>query len=142
MPRPTQYFTEDGTGDRKIPRPELFDAEAQEEAQAWAKLKPAQLRRFFGQVMADRRRFELKGWNVPDAEPQVAMALLKAGAAYAAARDDKRKPLADFVAHHARLIRNVTDFRVFARHFEAVVAWHKAFEKMSDGTGDRIRGRE
>ncbi|WP_136646407.1 type III-A CRISPR-associated protein Csm2 [Tabrizicola sp. YIM 78059] len=142
MPRPEQYFTNDETADRKAPRPELFDSEAQEEAKLWSGLKPSQIRRFFGQVMADRRRFELREWKVPDAEPQVAMALLKAGAAYAAARDGKRKPLADFAAHHARLVRNVTDFRAFARHFEAVVAWHKAFEKMSDGAGDRIRGRD
>jgi len=125
MTRPDNYFADDG----RTPRPELFDAEAQREARAWDKLKPAQLRRFFGQVMADRRRFELREWKVPDAEPQVAMALLKAGAAYAAARDGTRRPLADFAAHHAGLVRNVTDFRAFARHFEAVVAWHKVFEK-------------
>jgi CRISPR-associated protein Csm2 len=125
MPRPTGYFGNDG----KTPRPELFDAEAQEEAKRWAKIKSAQLRRFFGQVMADRRQFEIKGAQARDEEAKVAMALLKAGAAYAAARDADRKPLADFAAHHAGLVRTIAHFRAFARHFEAVVAWHKVFEK-------------
>lgn len=127
MPRPPSYFGPDG----KTPRPELFDAEAQEEAQGWAKMKikSSQLRRFFGQVMADRRQLELKGPQARDEEAQVAMALLKAGAAYTAAREPDRKPLAEFAAHHAKLVRTVADFRAFARHFEAVVAWHKVFEK-------------
>ena len=125
MPRPTGYFGNDS----KTPRPALFDAEAQEEARAWAAIKSSQLRRFFGQVMADRRQLEIKGAAARDEEAQVAMALLKAGAAYAAAREAARKPLAEFVAHHTRLVSSVADFRAFARHFEAVVAWHKVFEK-------------
>ncbi|EPX84339.1 CRISPR type III-A/MTUBE-associated protein Csm2 [Rubellimicrobium thermophilum DSM 16684] len=124
MARPDRYFTDDG----KTPRPALFDDEAQAEARAWSGIRSAQIRRFFGQVMADRRRFELQGWKVSDAEVQVAMALFKAGAAYAAARDSTRKPLAEFAAHHAAKVKTVAEFRAFARHFEAVVAWHKVFE--------------
>lgn len=136
MTRPTDYYTD---GEKKIPRPELFDAEAQAEARLWADVKPSQLRRFFGQVMADRRRFELKGQDARDEEAQVAMALLKAGAAYAAAREPARKKMADFAAHHAQQVRTIADFRVFARHFEAVMAWHKVFEKKGGGEAGQAR---
>jgi CRISPR-associated protein Csm2 len=132
MTRPETYYGPDG----RTPRPDLFDAEAQAEANRWKEVKSSQLRRLFGQVMADRRQFELKGKAAGDAEAQVAMALLKAGAAYAAAREPKRIEMAAFAAHHARLVKTVADFRVFARHFEAVVAWHKVFEKES---GDRAQ---
>lgn len=125
MARPARYYTGNGT----TPRAELFDAEAQEEARLWVGIAPSQLRRFFGQVMADRRRLELKGSAADDDEARVAMALLKASAAYTAAREPKRKPLADFVAHHQDKVAGVRDFNTFARHFEAVVAWHKVFEK-------------
>lgn len=142
MARPDCYFTDDG----KTPRPALFDDEARAEARAWSGIRSAQLRRFFGQVMADRRRFELQGWKVSDAEVQVAMALFKAGAAYAAARDSQRTPLADFADHHAKKVKTVADFRAFARHFEAVVAWHKVEEKAKEqqqrqqtGGGERRR---
>lgn len=133
MARPTAYFGPDG----KTFRPDLFDAEAQAEARLWSQIKSSQLRRFFGQVMADRRQFELNGPQARDEEAQVAMALLKAGAAYAAARDVARKPLAEFAAHHAERVKTVTDFRAFARHFEAVVAWHKVFEKAPEEDGNR-----
>ncbi len=138
MTRPARYFTAAGT----TPRPELFDREAQEEAQGWLAIKPSQLRRFYGQTMADRRRLELKGPAAEDDEARVAMALLKAGAAYAAAREKTRNPLADFLAHHAGLVRTVADFRAFARHFEAVVAWHTVFTKTggADTPGGAARG--
>ena len=136
MTRPEGYYAD---AERKIPRPALFDAEAQAEAELWKDVKSSQLRRFFGQVMADRRQFEIKGKEARDEEAQVAMALLKAGAAYAAARDPARKAMADFAAHHAGLVRTVTDFRVFARHFEAVVAWHKVFEKARDEQARQAR---
>jgi len=124
--RPEGYWISDDK-----PRPELFDAEAQAEAGKWSKIKTAQVRRFFGQVMADKRHFDLrKGTEDPSADSDacVAMAMLKATSAYAAARDSKRQPLADFVAHHANLVKSLQDFSLFARHFEAVVAWHKVFE--------------
>lgn len=135
MPRPHSYFvraddkSRSNEPQRAVMRRELFDEEAQEEARRWAAIKSAQLRRFFGQVMADRRQFELKGAQARDEEAQVAMALLKAATAYTAAREPARRPLAEFVAHHATLVKTIADFRAFARHFEAVVAWHKVFEK-------------
>jgi hypothetical protein len=51
--RPSAYVS----GDGKL-RPELFDAEASEEARRWVEsgIKTAQVRRFFGAATADRGR--------------------------------------------------------------------------------------
>lgn len=121
---PRAYLTPDGT-----PRHELFDAEAQAEAKRWAGIKSSQVRRFFGQVQSDLRKIELDGDKATDEQARVAMAFLKATAAYAAAREKARRPLAEFAGHHAGLVKTVADFKIFARHFEAVVAWHRVFEE-------------
>ncbi len=121
-------------------RPELFDEEAQAEAKLWARIKTSQVRRFFGSAMADKRRFDLSaetGNKPADSDAQVAMAMLKASTAYTAARDEDRKPLADFAEYHARLVKTLADFDHFVRHFEAVVAWHKVFEKKEEAKKNR-----
>lgn len=133
--RPKAYVTDDGT-----PRHELFDSEAQAEAQRWEKIKSTQVRRFFGQVHADLRKIELDGETANDEQARVAMAFLKATSAYAAARDGARRPLADFAEHHAAIVRTIADFKVFARHFEAVVAWHRVFEEQSKNDGNARSG--
>ena len=129
--RPAAYTGDDG----KL-RPELFDAEARDEAKLWVNsgIKTSQARRFFGAATAGRRRFDLRPNDDPpvDSEARVAMAMLKAETAYAAARDKARKPLADFVAHHAKLVKTIRDFGRFVSHFEAVVAWHRVFEEEKD----------
>lgn len=121
-----EYFTADGSL-----RHELFDEEAQKEARIWvdSNIKTTQVRRFFGQAQADRRQIELAGAKATDEQARVAMAFLKASTAYGAARDKHRKPLADFAHRHAGIVRTVQDFKGFLRHFEAVVAWHRVFEK-------------
>ncbi len=131
MTKPTEDWRPKRYENDKHPAKELFDEWAQKEARLWVEsgIASAQLRRFYGKVMADKRLFELKGKEARNEEAQVAMALLKAATAYAAARDKKRKPLAEFVEHHASVVRTLDDFQLFARHFEAVVAWHKVFEE-------------
>ncbi|SES91429.1 type III-A CRISPR-associated protein Csm2 [Oceanicella actignis] len=124
--RPRAYFTSDG-----VPRHELFDEEARAEAKNWAQIKPSQVRRFFGQTKADLRKIELDGEKAVDEQALVAMAFLKATTAYAAAREKARQALAEFAAHHAALVRGIEDFKVFARHFEAVVAWHRVFDEQN-----------
>jgi CRISPR-associated protein Csm2 len=128
------YFTKDG-----VPRHELFDAEAQEEARKWAEIRSSQVRRFFGQAHADRRNIEIKRQNATDEDALVAMAFLKATSAYAAAREKARKPLADFAKQHADVVKSIKDLKVFLRHFEAVVAWHRVFEeeKKANEKGER-----
>lgn len=118
------YFTKDG-----VPRHELFDSEAREEARKWTEIKSSQVRRFFGQAHADRRNIEIKRENATDEDALVALAFLKATSAYAAAREKARKPLADFAKRHAEKVITIKDFKVFLRHFEAVVAWHRVFEE-------------
>jgi CRISPR type III-A-associated protein Csm2 len=136
--RPAAYLGEGGAK-----RPALFDGEAREEAQLWADsgIKTAQLRRFFGATMAHLRRIDLG--QSDDLDTQAAMALMKASATYAAARrkesrDADHGPIRDFFEHHARLVKTQNDFRLFATHFEVVVAYNKAMEKKhGGGYGDR-----
>lgn len=118
-------------------RPDLVDGEARNEARLWKDndIKTTQLRRFFGAVRADERRFALQQDRPADSEVQVAMMMLKTKAYYAAARERKHQAIADFCDHHAKLVKNHTDFMHFLRHFEAVTAYHKFFER--DNSNDR-----
>lgn len=110
-------------------RPALFDEEARAEAERWQGIKSAQLRRFFGAVTAFVRKAELaRGGRLTDTDAQVDMALLKASATYAAARSREHRPIREFFEHHAKLVTGLEGYRDFARHFEAVVAYHKAVE--------------
>ena len=110
-------------------RPALFDEEARAEAERWRGIKSAQLRRFYGAVTAFVRKVEIdRGGRLSDTDAQVDMALLKASATYAAARSREHRPIRDYFEHHAKLVTGVESYRDFARHFEAVVAYHKAVE--------------
>lgn len=125
--RPKSYTVTD----KPHMRPDLVDREAQAEARLWVErgIKTSQMRRFFGTVAADLRRFDLKKGQVDDAEAQLAILMLKANAHYAKGRSTNLACVADFFDHHAGLVRTLADFRHFARHFEAIVAYHKAFDK-------------
>ena len=124
---PQTYTREDG----HLLRPELVDAEARAEARHWHdnKITTTQLRRFLGAVRADERRFALQTGQPSDSEVQVAMMMLKTKAHYAAAREKKHQRIANFFGHHAGLVKTHKDFDHFLRHFEAVTAYHKYFEK-------------
>ncbi|MDE0281932.1 MAG: type III-A CRISPR-associated protein Csm2, partial [Gammaproteobacteria bacterium] len=115
--RPESYTVQTDSG-LEI-RPELFDGEAREEAARCQLVSDTQMRRFFGAAKAEQ--MGMQSGN----QARVAMALLKAKAHYAAARDKKNRELADLFGHHARLIRTKDDFGHFMRHFEAVIAYHK-----------------
>ncbi len=118
--RPDRYTIEEN-GVAKI-RPALIDAEAREEAKKCNKVSDTQMRRFFGATKAERVK--------SNSEAKVLMAVLKAKAHYAAARDSKNKTLADFFGHHAKLIQTSDDFHHFVQHFEAVIAYHKFNQKV------------
>lgn len=116
--RPTEYATDTSSG--PVVRAALVDGEARREAKRWNKVKTSQLRRFFGAAIADLNRM------ASDADAKLAMALLKAKAHYAAARDmENNKVLADFFEHHAGIVSSRDDFSNFMKHFEAVVAYHR-----------------
>jgi len=130
-----KYFNENG----KL-RPELLDEEAMKvgEALANAGLEPAQLRRFYGDVVSLRRRFEIRSAGVPLSERASVFAdilpefrLLRAKAYYANKRSEKILPrvMKDFIQQHVQAVKNWQDFVAFCRHFEAVVAFHYAFKK-------------
>jgi CRISPR-associated protein Csm2 len=125
-----QYFAAD---DRRSLRAELLDQEAEAAAKTMRGIPASQLRRFFASVMGLKRRLELEQ---RDAEfIRAEMAFLKAAAAYAVKRLPRRGDadhdpdwLVNFFARHANAVKDEKDFIAFARHFEAVMAYHKCFE--------------
>lgn len=115
----------------EAPRAEMLDREAEEVAKRLASLPASQLRRFYGAVMALRRRLDLDK-SVPDEEIRAQLALLKAQAAYTYRRRERDYPqeLVEFFTRHAAAVRTRKDFLLgFQKHFEAVVAYHKVFEQ-------------
>ncbi|MFO1038432.1 MAG: type III-A CRISPR-associated protein Csm2 [Geminicoccaceae bacterium] len=127
------YFAGD---DRKAMRAEMLDGTAEAVARKLRGVPASQLRRFFGSVMTLRRKIETEE---PPAEVlQAEMAMLKASAAYTCKRlkyDDPREriegeplELLSLFVRNARSVRDGRDFDAFARHFEAVIAYHKCFE--------------
>jgi CRISPR-associated protein Csm2 len=125
-PNRVEYRGSDG----KLRR-DLLDKEAQAAAIALENISPTQLRRFFEQVGAIKRRIEVDPEGVGDSEVLAQVAFLKASAAYAAARskENENKPVLEFVVKHANSIKTRPDFLDFHRHFETVVAFHKVYGK-------------
>jgi CRISPR-associated protein Csm2 len=113
-------------------RPALLDKEAQDAADALKQITTTQLRRFFEQVGAIKRRIDVDS-SLPESEILAQMAFLKAASAYAAGRSETNKPVLDFTVKHANSIRTKQDFLDFHRHFEAVIAFHKVYGKDTKG---------
>jgi CRISPR type III-A-associated protein Csm2 len=115
-------------GDQKTLRPELLDRDAQNAAKAMDVIPTTQLRRFFGQVSAIKRRLDMEGGkDIGESEILAQVAYLKASAAYAAGREKKNAPILQFLVTHANSIKSRRDFLAFHRHFETVVAFHKVY---------------
>lgn len=128
-----QYFLPNSQPNSNSPRAAMLDDEARQVAEEMASLPASQLRRFYGTVMALRRRLELDtdGKKVPNEEIRSQLALLKAQAAYTRKRNSRcPDELVRFFVRHAASVQNREDFlRGFQPHFEAVVAYHKVFEQ-------------
>ncbi len=124
-PRPVRYFA-DPEG-RAINR-DLLDTEAQRLAETFGQsVKSAQLRRFYGDVMALKRQVETDR-TLPDDAIRAQLALLKAKAAYAKARDNKLPDeFLRFFNDNAEAVKGRKDFGAFVRYFEAVIAFHKVY---------------
>ncbi len=121
-----QYFS---AKDSTAPDADLLGSKAEDVARKLASVPTSQLRRFYGEVMALKRRAELT--SISDAEIVAQMMLLRAKAAYTWGRQ-KRYPgeLVAFFNRHAHSVKTKQDFLYgFQPHFEAVMAFHKVFEK-------------
>jgi CRISPR-associated protein Csm2 len=132
-PQPERYFS---ANDPNAPDRDLLGSKAEEVAQKLATMPASQLRRFYAEVMALKRRAELT--DISDAEIRAQLMLLRAKAAYTWKRQEKKYPeeLVAFFNRHAHSVQSKTDFlRGFQPHFEAVMAFHKVFEvnKKDDG---------
>ena len=123
-----QYFS---AKDSTAPNADLLGSKAEDEARKLASVPTSQLRRFYGEVMALKRRAELT--SISDAEIVAQMMLLRAKAAYTSARQSYPDELVDFFNRHAHSVKTKQDFLYgFQPHFEAVMAFHnfyKVFEK-------------
>lgn len=123
--QPVRYFA---ANDRAV-RAELLGAEAEEVAKRLAPVPASQLRRFYAEVSALKRRAELGA--AEDAEIRAQLTLLRAKAAYTLGRQTRYPDeLVAFFNRHAHSVQGRDDFlRGFQPHFEAVMAFHKVFEE-------------
>lgn len=127
--KPVQYFA---ANDRTAPNATLLGSEAEDVARKLAKVPASQLRRFYGEVMALKRRAELT--KITDEEIRAQLMLRRAKAAYTRGRQSGESrghfdELVAFFNRHAHSVKTKEDFlRGFQPHFEAVMAFHKAFE--------------
>ena len=131
-----EYFADP---ERRAIKPELLDGKAEEVARKMRDIPASQLRRFFGSVMDLKRRLEVDDKLRKSPEPiRAELAFLKASAAYAAKRLNYEQnknwqgdplELVSFVTRHRNSVKDARDFEAFARHFEAVMAFHKIYGK-------------
>ncbi|GGG15786.1 hypothetical protein GCM10010964_00090 [Caldovatus sediminis] len=127
--QPLRYFS---ANDPKAIEAGLLGTEAEQVAQKLAGVPASQLRRFYAEVMALKRRVELAGAS--DEEIRAHLTLLRAKAAYTWGRQTQYPDeLVLFFTRHAASVRTRHDFlRGFQPHFEAVMAFHKVFERKKD----------
>lgn len=127
------YFTAEGNL-----REALVDHEAEEQGKALKDVAPAQLRRYYEDVLNLRRRLEHESANVPGADPEKIwqklrpeFRMLRAKAYYAHKRSEKvfTAEFRNFIEKHVRSVETLKEFLAFCRHFEAVVAFHKVYAK-------------
>ena len=110
----------------------LVDEKAQEWAARIRHLSPTQLRRFFDEVRAIERQYDLAVNRGADRDAAFAAVrprfkMLKARAAYAKGRPGSNVPddFLQFMVDHTHAVSTARDFKAFVKHFEAVVAFHK-----------------
>ncbi len=118
-----QYFI----GNGRTIRAELLDAEAQAMAEKLKELPNTQLRRFYDPVVALRLRAQAGKLDAEQVKAELAM--MKARAAYAHKRPGQKVPaeLVKFFTRHAASVDGPDKLVAFARHFEAIVAYHRVY---------------
>lgn len=120
-----QYFEKPGPP--PVIRAALLDEEAQKQAERFKDLPNTQLRRFYDPVVALRLRAQ--AGQIDPAQIKAELALMKARAAYAYKRPGMKVPadLVKFFTLHAHSVGSRDELLAFARHFEAVVAYHRVY---------------
>jgi CRISPR-associated protein Csm2 len=124
--QPIRYYVETESGKPALNK-DLVGYLAQDLAEKIkTKIQNTQLRRFYSPVVALRDR--AMAARVEPEQLQAELALLKARVAYAYERPGSGVPseLVEMFSVHAASVRTREDFIAFARHFEAVVAYHRA----------------
>ncbi len=132
-------------GNKQTIRKELLDSEALATATNLKDLPSTQLRKFYVPIVALKSRLNLDlGNKITDLDIVALVAGMKANSAYAAGRvkpksntpkeEDVKKYeaaryLVSFFTKAANTIQDRADYLAFARHFEAIVAYHKIFDK-------------
>jgi CRISPR type III-A-associated protein Csm2 len=129
---PAQRLPYFSANDPKAIEARLLGEEAEQVARKLAEVPASQLRRFYAEVMALKRRAELA--NASDEEIRAQLTLLRAKAAYTWQRQSRYPgELVAFFTRHAASVQTRHDFlRGFQPHFEAVMAFHKVFERKRD----------
>ncbi|BCX18986.1 MAG: hypothetical protein KatS3mg117_2668 [Geminicoccaceae bacterium] len=120
-----QYFEK--LGPPPVIRAALLDEEARTQAERFKDLPNTQLRRFYDPVVALRLRAQ--AGQIDPAQIKAELALMKARAAYAYKRPGMKVPadLVKFFTLHAHSVGSRDELLAFARHFEAVVAYHRVY---------------
>jgi len=120
-----RYFEKPGPP--PVIRAQLLDEEAQAQAERFQTLPNTQLRRFYDPVVALRLRAQ--AGQIDEAQIKAELALMKARAAYAYKRPGMKVPpdLVKFFTLHAHSVGSRDELLAFARHFEAVVAYHRVY---------------
>ncbi len=114
---------------------ELLDTLAEEQAKRIDELNSTQLRRFFGDVKEQYRRFEAAAAQ-RQSEEEIAdlyrtkheplFKMLRSKVAYASRSDGQAKipqSFATFLSEGVRKVNNDREYRLFVKHFEAVVGF-------------------
>jgi CRISPR type III-A-associated protein Csm2 len=119
------------TSERPAIRATLLDDEARAVAKDIGELPASQLRRFYASIVSLKREIEIDPAGVSDALVMARLALLKAHTFYAKKRmRDIPDAFVRFIVRHVASVKSKRDFvDGFAPCFEAVVAYHKFFEK-------------
>jgi len=129
-PQPVTYYA----GPNKLD-PELLDSKAEQWARKFSKVSASQLRRFYEDVLSLKKRLQLEATGTRQEAREKAFdrlradfKMLKAKAVYAYGRSEKQFPrdCLQFFVNHVHAVRTARDFDAFAKHFEAVLAFHKA----------------
>lgn len=114
--------------DKMVINADLFEQRARAIAEELvaANLNNTQLRRFFSPIVELKNKV-LAG-AIYSAELKAELALLKARAAYAKKRPGVKVPdaLVRLFTDHAHWVDDGEELLAFARHFEAIVAYHRA----------------